>query len=1384
MSFAARQDDPIQHSMAFAGLLGGLIAGAAIGFLFTVGAPIVLTGAAAFTFTAGAGGAALGALFGVGAGIGAGLGELFFNDVPWPGDPTGAIETGSPNVLINDRPAAGAELSSIRCDGTPPLFVGNHDGDLVADGALTVYVNRHFAARVGDRTECGAQILEGSPNVYIGGPGISVLKVWDEVPWWFEVGYGIVGCLGATLLGGIKEFGKLGWRFGLAAVLSELVCQEGMRKVGSWAGGLAFGEGTKGQEAVAIIFAEVGGELGSRIFTEDLFGSGPRLWLSRLGMDPVDLGSGRVVEVEVDLELPGAIPLSIRRIQSSACAGRWTGLGVGGWSLSLEQSVLRLPGRIDLRDGEGRSVHFPPIPHGQSALSRGDRLVLTALEGGAFEVLSLETRLTRAFAPLGPGEPAVLRAIRDASGNAITFEYSNSLLSRVVDTAGREIRIRRGTRDLIARLEVWLDGQLAQRVSYRYSAMGHLTDVMDALGQSTRYRYDDQHRLVEKVDRSGVAYHYEYDERTGWCRRAYGDGDILAGEIAIDPDRRVTFLRGDEPRVLHWDERGLVVREETPDGALIGAFQYDEDMLLVAETNSAGETTRYEYDARGNRVAATDPAGNVTTWEYERDLPKRRLAPGGLETRFLRDERGALRAVIEPSGRRVTYEYDERGRLVAMRDDLGPLGAWVHDERHQRIAATDARGAVTRIERDALGRPLRSVDALGRAASARLDALGRPVQVELPGGAASRAEYDALGRPTRVVDALGRSTRVEYAGALAPTKLTRPDGVAFTFEYTPSQRLRRAAGPRGEAHEYEYDSAGRLIRESTFDGRALAYRWSALDRLARIDSPDGSSRSFFHDRLGRLTGESSPDGELRYERDAEGRLLGAVARQDGREVSTRFERDRLGRVVAEHQGGRVIRFAYDARGRRVERALPDGSVTRYGHDAADDLAWVEHGGLRLEIERDALGRITALHGGGGSFSLGWRYDEAGFLVEQRLASRAAGAGARRVLHRDAAGQLLKVEDDRWGVTELRRDAAGRLVEARRGRRREAFAHDASGALVRLGGAQEARGWEMASGGLLIEAGRARYEHDARGRRVRRRRESQGSPEVTQYVWDSRDRLREVLLSSGARVRFVYDAFGRRVRRVIEDPQRGQRITEYLWDGAAIAAEIDGGGLVRAFVHAPGSLMPLLHAEAGEVFACGLDPLGAPAELVDRGGRVAWAAARGVLGDVVQVHRDPERARPVSSPFGLPGQWRDEETGLAATYFRFFDAEVGRFCSPDPIGLAGGMDLFGLNADPTTHVDVLGLSPIPSSIPSGTPIQGAPAPAPAPVPRGVPGGADTVPIGVQPPQPPAPAGPDPYATRPIRTGYETVPIAAQPPTVPAPASPDPAATVPLEIIGGS
>ena len=42
----------------------------------------------------------------------------------------------------------------------------------------------------------------------------------------------------------------------------------------------------------------------------------------------------------------------------------------------------------------------------------------------------------------------------------------------------------------------------------------------------------------------------------------------------------------------------------------------------------------------------------------------------------------------------------------------------------------------------------------------------------------------------------------------------------------------------------------------------------------------------------------------------------------------------------------------------------------------------------------------------------------------------------------------------------------------------------------------------------------------------------------------------------------------------------------------------------------------------------------------------------------------------------PGQHFDSETKLHCNYFRDYDPGTGRYIQPDPIGLAGGISMYG------------------------------------------------------------------------------------------------------------
>jgi len=189
-------------------------------------------------------------------------------------------------------------------------------------------------------------------------------------------------------------------------------------------------------------------------------------------------------------------------------------------------------------------------------------------------------------------------------------------------------------------------------------------------------------------------------------------------------------------------------------------------------------------------------------------------------------------------------------------------------------------------------------------------------------------------------------------------------------------------------------------------------------------------------------------------------------------------------------------------------------------------------------------------------------------------------------------------------------------------------------------------------------------------------------------------LREVKKPNGDRVLFAYDAFGRRVRKEVlpGENMAARRVVEFVWDGDELASERDTSRGERIFVHEPGTFVPMLQVEQGEVFVVVNDHLGMPKELIDRDGKVVWSAAYSAWGRVLETSGDPSRkGRPIESPFRLLGQYADDETGLCYTRFRYFDAETGRWCSPDPLGIVGGTNLHGFGAAPTTTVDCLGLA---------------------------------------------------------------------------------------------
>ncbi|WP_308585340.1 RHS repeat-associated core domain-containing protein, partial [uncultured Pseudomonas sp.] len=61
-----------------------------------------------------------------------------------------------------------------------------------------------------------------------------------------------------------------------------------------------------------------------------------------------------------------------------------------------------------------------------------------------------------------------------------------------------------------------------------------------------------------------------------------------------------------------------------------------------------------------------------------------------------------------------------------------------------------------------------------------------------------------------------------------------------------------------------------------------------------------------------------------------------------------------------------------------------------------------------------------------------------------------------------------------------------------------------------------------------------------------------------------------------------------------------------------------------------------------------------------------------------------------------GQYFDQESGLHYNRHRYYNPDIGRYLTPDPVKLAGGINAYQYVPNPTGWVDPLGLSSCPSA----------------------------------------------------------------------------------------
>ncbi|MFF5653994.1 putative T7SS-secreted protein [Streptomyces collinus] len=1034
------------------------------------------------------------------------------------------------------------------------------------------------------------------------------------------------------------------------------------------------------------------------------------------GTDPVDLASGRMFLPQTDVEIPGILPLVFTRRTESGCAvGRFLG---PSWTSTVDERLqIDAIGVVHVT-ADGLLIPYPhPVPGAPTTPSSGRGRTLLARDAdGDYTVTDPASGLTFHFtAPSGsePGDDgeAWLSGITERNGHTITVDRGeNGLPLALVHSAGHQVKlsVADGLVTALSLAGAGEGGADLPLMNYGYQD-GNLTTVTKPSGATTTFVYDDRHRVIAWIDSNNSRYDYIYDDHD----RVIAEGGE-AGHVQIT----LTYTEPDP-------ETGHRTTTLTTAAGHATRHVFGPGCRLLAVTDPLGHTTRFTYDPRGNLLTRTDPLGRTTVYAYDEDgwlvvvtrpdgngsrivrgslgLPVEFIEPDGTRRTQEFDECGNRIRVTDAAGHATCYAYDDAGRITSVTDPLGATTHVVCDAAGLPVEVTDPAGGTTRVGRDALGRLVSTVDAVGRETRLTWNADGQLARRTAPDGATESWTYDGEGNCLTRTSPAGGVTRFEYTHFDLLTARTGPDGARYTFEYDTALRLTRVTNPQGLGWSYQYDAAGRLVSETDFDERTIDYRLDAVGQLTTRIDPLGDVISFTHDELGRVTCKDAAGRTTSYAYDPAGRLL----RASGPDGDLIRQYDRRGLIKTELIDGRATTFRYNAVGRRVGRVTPTGHVTTYVHDAAGRPGLLTIGGQEIAFTHDAAGRELSRVFGSLTVTSAW--DEAGRLSAQQLIAGGHMLNSRTYTYR-ADGHLSVVSDRLSGTRTFGLDPVGRVTAVTADDWSERYAYDASGNQVSASWpdshpGREATGARTYHGTSLTRAGSVRYEHDDRGRvTLRQKTRLSRKPDTWRYGWDTEDRLTSVITPDGTRWRYRYDPLGRRTakQRLASDGETVIEEIRFTWDGTTLCEQATASRDIphhMALTWDHRGLTPIaqteriLTADARQeeidrrFFAIATDLVGAPTELVDESGDIAWRT-RSTLWGSTAWSRDSS----TYTPLRFPGQYYDPETGLHYNYFRHYDPETGRYTAPDPLGLTPAPNPVTYVDNPHTGADPLGLSP--------------------------------------------------------------------------------------------
>lgn len=765
----------------------------------------------------------------------------------------------------------------------------------------------------------------------------------------------------------------------------------------------------------------------------------------------------------------------------------------------------------------------------------------------------------------------------------------------------------------------WVSGSAVVDTVSTYDSYGMVATVTDPLGNVTTYTSDTHHLYPATVtDALGYATQYAYDYSSGKVTSTT-DANGLVFATDYDGFDRPTGEWQPDP-----DAPTSLVTKTT--------YAYDDTSVpsSVQETahiDAATSRDVYTYlDGFGRVVQRREEANgtsyNVTDMTYDELGRLERTSLPYASTGSARTSATTDTSLYE------TLAYDALGRVTSAANAVG-----THSKAYEDwwVTEVDANGEAKLYYYDAYNRLAIVGERLGTSTtyttSYTWTAGGDLAKITDGAGNIRQFSFDNLGRRTVARD-LRASSDTAYG--------------SWTFTYDNGSNMATSVSPNGVTTTYAYDDRNRVTSEdaSSASGVEVAYAYDSctngLERLCTVTVASGATTAYVYDALGRVATETKTiDGTsyaTSYAYDRQG-SVSRVTYPDGSEAS--YGLDNAGAVTdvffTDVHGNGVETVAsgitYGAHGKPTSVTYGNGVTTAWTYDAAElyrltDLVTVS-GATTLEdfsYGYDNAGNMTSLVDASDFYAdmtIAYGYDDLSRITSATSTSVDAALAYSKTWTYGAIGNILTSTDCgtyRYLGYQSGNYANPHAVTSVCGK---TYAYDRNGNVTSDGTWTNVWNWRNEMTSSTNGTTTVAYQYDHEGNRVLQETSS-----------------RAVVYPNSA-----YTVEGSDVRRHMVAGALGSVATS-IWDGT------DSDIVYHHNDHLGGT-----HVET--------DESGAVLEYI------VYNPFGGVLADVQSGSYENDHK--------FTGKERDDDTGYYYYGARYYQADIGRFLSQDPVYAAMGAD---------------------------------------------------------------------------------------------------------------